>query len=227
MRTFYTHTYTKAGVSQDIVLKQAPPAPHAYGLTDSNSIVQVYTEWFNTPDPVASSVTNENVVDEQVLNFGAMSMGVGHMLFVDGQQAPVSAETVKKQWVHVNNRIFLIESVGWSAISNQLQQLPQASNLNPRRGSIRGLALLDSAPKSVHSSTPGKDRVAMKLAKADAGGPTSIRTGNCFLRAFSLTLEMCFYRAAMGMESRRSFGRRRPPIPLMGARKARFGCIRR
>ncbi len=123
-------------------MRQAPPSPDAYGLTDSNTVLQVYTEWFNTVDPVASTVSYGNVADDQVLNFGAMSMGVGHMLFFNGQQAPVSTGTVNKQWVHVNNRTFLIESVPWSAISNQVQQncpsglcKPQsAARFNPRVG---------------------------------------------------------------------------------------------
>ena len=162
------YTYTKAGLSQDIVLRQAPPAPDAYGLSDATSVLQVYTEWINTAEPVATAVTNGNVLDDQVLDWGAMKMSVGHVLFLNGQQAPLSSGTVQKQWIHVNNKVFLVESVAWSAISNQVQQLHPASNLNPRRASIRGLAFLDQKP--ARPTAAKKDQTAMKLAKADASG---------------------------------------------------------
>jgi hypothetical protein len=50
-----------------------------------------YSQFFNSPMPQATSVTNGNVVDEQVLSFGEMAMGVGQTLFVDGQEAPLNA----------------------------------------------------------------------------------------------------------------------------------------
>jgi hypothetical protein len=176
------YTYTKAGLSQDVILHQAPPAPDAYGLSDASCVLQIYTEWFDSPEPVATAVTNGNVLDDQVLDWGAMKMGVGHALFLNGQQTPLSSGTVQKQWIHVNNKVFLVESVAYSAISNQLSQLHPASNLNPRRASIRGLALLESGPSRLsgaRSSRPpgGASRAAlppdqppMKLAKADTGG---------------------------------------------------------
>jgi hypothetical protein len=44
-------TYTKAGLSQDIVLRQAPLPPDAYGLNDATSTLQVYTEFFTSVQP--------------------------------------------------------------------------------------------------------------------------------------------------------------------------------
>jgi hypothetical protein len=63
------YTYTKAGLSQDIVLRQAPLPPDRYGLSDASSVLQIYTEWFNTTDPVATVVTNGNTIDEPFLSF--------------------------------------------------------------------------------------------------------------------------------------------------------------
>jgi hypothetical protein len=39
------YTYTKAGLSQNIVLRHSPPAPDSYGLSDETTILQVYTEF--------------------------------------------------------------------------------------------------------------------------------------------------------------------------------------
>jgi hypothetical protein len=125
------------------------------------------------------------------------------VLFVDGQQSPVSTGTVGKQWVHVNNRIFLIESIGWPAISNQVAQMPQASNLNPRRGSIRGLALLDSAPKrgntgaKVSAGSLGSANVPlapvgvppMKVVKADKRGRRLVMDWDLLAGSGTLTLQ--------------------------------------
>jgi len=101
------YTYTKAGLSQDIVLLQAPPAPDSYGLSDETSILQVYTAFFNAPEPEINAVTNGNVVDDQVLDFGDMKMGVGQSFFVNVQNASVPAGIVTKQWVDINNTTYL------------------------------------------------------------------------------------------------------------------------
>jgi hypothetical protein len=66
------YTYTKAGLSQNVALRQAPPAPDRYGLSDETTILQVYTEFFNSPMPKATAVTNGNVVDDHLLDFGDM-----------------------------------------------------------------------------------------------------------------------------------------------------------
>jgi len=163
------YTYTKAGLSQDIVLLQAPPAPDAYGLSDETTILQVYTQFFNPPQPEMTAVTNGNVVDDQILDFGDMKMGMGQAFMLIGQDVAVPAGIVTKQWVQVNNGTYLIESIPYSAISNQLQQLPQASNIKPGRGSIRRMAFLESKPSGPRAVVKGQK--SMKLAKAKTTQP--------------------------------------------------------
>src|SRR5580658_7238876 len=165
------YTYTKAGLSQDVVLHQAPPAPHQFGLSDATTVLQVYTAFINPPMPTATCVTNGNVVDDQVLSWGAMSMGVGQTLFVNGQESPLNLNSVQKQWVQYSNSWYLIESIGWGAISNQLSGMPQASNLNPKRGSARRMAFLDRAAKGDHKQE------AMKVAQTETGGKGLNSTG--------------------------------------------------
>jgi hypothetical protein len=121
------YSYTKAGLSQDIMLRQAPPAPSAYGLSDASAVFQVYTEWFDVDDPLATAVTNGAALDDTFLDFGAMRMGIGKALFVDNQGAPLSAGAVRKQWVHVNNRTFLIESKAGALSSTR----PTAKSTSP------------------------------------------------------------------------------------------------
>lgn len=161
------YTYRKAGLSQDIVLRQSPPAPDRYGLSDETTILQVYTEFFNPPQPQTTAVRNSNAVDEPVLDFGDMKMGVGQALFLKGLDAPMTAGMVAKQWIQVEGRTFLIESIPYPAISNQLQELPQASNLKLRRGSVR--RVVESNPSRPNGSA--KVGRPMKMARAEITQP--------------------------------------------------------
>ncbi len=163
------YTYNKAGLSQDILLRQSPPAPEMYGLSDESSILQIYTEFFSPAEPSTIAVTNANIVDDAYLSFGAMSMAPGQALFLNASNSSVSAGYVQKQWISVSNRTFLIESIPYSAISNGFQQLPHASSIKPNRPAIRRLALLDSPPtRSVHSL---KNAPRMQLVKAETAKP--------------------------------------------------------
>ncbi|MGP8200503.1 MAG: hypothetical protein ACLQU4_13485, partial [Limisphaerales bacterium] len=163
------YTYRKAGLSQDIVLRQSPPAPDSYGLSDQTTVLQVYTEFFNPPQPEMTTVTNGDVADDQILDFGHMKMGMGQALFLNGQAAPVSAGMVTKQWIRVDGRRFLIESIPYQTISNQLQELPQSMNLKPRRGSVRRVVLMESNPSRPGQSVNGAR--PMKQARLETTQP--------------------------------------------------------
>jgi len=163
------YTYTKAGLSQDIVLRQSLPTPDAYGLADDTTILQVYTQFFNPPQPEMTAVTNASVTDDQVLDFGDMKIGMGQALFLNGQDEAIPAGPVAKQWVHVNNGIYLVESVPYQSISNRLQALPHASNLKPGRASIRKMAFLESNP--LRPAGSAKEANPMKYGKADITTP--------------------------------------------------------
>lgn len=180
------YTYTKAGLSQDIVLDQAPPAPDRFGLSDETTMLQVYTEFFNAPEPGMTVVTNANTEDDQILDFGEMKMGVGQTFFLNGQDPPASAGAVTKKWVHINGRTFLIEAIPYSAISNQLQQLPQAMNVNVHQGSIDRTALLEASPTRSRGSF--KMDNPMKLSKLKNTQPRLMMDYNLFSSS-TLTLQ--------------------------------------
>ena len=181
------YTYSKAGLSQDIVLRQSPPAPDRYGLSDETTILQVYTEFFNPPQPEMTAVTNGNVSDDPVLDFGDMKMGMGQALFLKGQDAPVTAGMVSKQWIWVDDRTFLIEAIPFRDISNQLQELPQASNLKPGRGSVRRMVFMESNP----SRPGGSAKVGrpMKLARAETTQPRLMLDYELLSSTTNLTLQ--------------------------------------
>ncbi len=164
------YTYTKAGLTQDILVRSSLPPPDAFGLADESSVLEIWSEFFNSPEPEATTVTNGNMTDTQILDFGDMKMGVGRAFFLNGQEGPVPAGLVTKQWIHVNNRTFLIEAIGYSTLSNLIQQFPlHASNLKTGRGSLGRMALLDPPPaRRAIATRSGKP---MKLAKVETKGP--------------------------------------------------------
>ncbi len=163
------YTYRKAGLSQDIVLRQSPPPPDSYQLSDESTVLQIWTEFFNPPQPEVSAVTNNNAVDARLLDFGEMKMGLGQAFFLNGQDAVVSAGMVAKQWIEVNHRTFLIESIPYAAVASMLQQLPHASNLKPARGPIRRMAFVEPSPPRPGGSA--KAGSPMKLARAQTAQP--------------------------------------------------------
>jgi hypothetical protein len=164
-----SYSYTMAGLSQDIVLRQNLLPPDNYGLSDETTILQIYTRFFNFPEPAITSVTNGNDVDAEILDFGDMKMAMGQAFFVNGQAAPVAAGMVSKQWVQINNGTYLVESIPYSTISNQLQQLPHASNIRPSLGGVRRLAFLESKPSWLTGFPKGGE--PMKIARAKSGQP--------------------------------------------------------
>lgn len=126
------YTYTKGGFEQDIVLKQAPPAPEKYGLNSATTRLEVWSEFLNAPVPQRQvsvlkpgSVVagrDESFTDDQ-LDFGAMKMGAGRAF-----QAGASDESsvpVGKSWIQDQGRTFLIEAVELPTVQPDLQVLPQ------------------------------------------------------------------------------------------------------
>jgi len=109
------YTYSKAGLSQDIVLKQNPPPPAEYGLNPATTRLQVITEFFNPPSPVKTNVTTNGLSDDRILSFGEMNMGVGHA-FLFPNNAKTQSSPVVKHWTTIDNRTFLMEEIGYSSI---------------------------------------------------------------------------------------------------------------
>jgi len=181
------YTYTKAGLSQNIVLRQAPPPPSSYGLSDASTILQIYTAFFTPLQPQITAVTNGKAVDDQVLDFGDMKMGPGQAFFLNGQNEPITEGIVQKQWVHVNNATYLVESIHYESISNQIQQLPHASNLKPGRGALRRLAFLD--PLRTGPALPTTAARPMKLVRLQTASPRLVMDYALLSSSTNLTLQ--------------------------------------
>ena len=133
------YTYTKTSFEQDVVLRERPPLPEAYGLNSASTVLQVLTEFVAPPQPVI----HENQISmpmgarkDQTVDFGLMKMVRGKAFDVGSsdQEVPVA-----KTWMTLEGRQFLVEEVPVAAVAELLDELPLPSqtSLKPSTGSMR------------------------------------------------------------------------------------------
>jgi hypothetical protein len=157
-------TYTLSGFEQNVVLNEQPPPPSSLKLNPQTTWLQVITEFFNPPNPAATTITTDGVDDDQVLNFGDLSIGQG-TAFLDARGNQGRGVNVTKQWVQEDNgQVFLIEEVPYMAISNMVSTLPLHSSNGKSGKKIRRTASLKSLLQGPHGSA--KRGGAMKVASA-------------------------------------------------------------
>ncbi len=124
------YTYRKSGFEQDIVLREQPPAPEAYGLNPKTARLQVLTEFFNTPEPASTEglADPKRGLQDNLLSFGQMKMGRGKAFSLAHPAHGVRPEIpVYKSWQHLEGRTFLVEELAYEQVAPQLETLPQAA----------------------------------------------------------------------------------------------------
>jgi trimeric autotransporter adhesin len=162
------YTYTKAGLEQDVILNQQPPAAASFGLNPQTTRLQMVTEFFNPPQPTISSASLPQqsgvVVADDTLDFGMMEMIQGRA-FLLGEDAQEPQVFVGKQWLSANGRQFLFEEVPLAAITNQLSQLSsQTAAIKSRYPLYAVSAKPLLPPRRLAKSSP---RHQMRIARAE------------------------------------------------------------
>jgi len=118
------YSYTKAGMEQDVVLREQPPDPSSLGLNSAETRLQVLTEFVAAPQPNVTATTvatDAGNLEDDSLGFGVMQMGRGKAFLIGGNSPSVM---VDKQWVLLNGRQFLIEEVPVVSIASAIDSLP-------------------------------------------------------------------------------------------------------
>jgi hypothetical protein len=136
-------TYRKCGVECDLVFREAPAPPAAYDLARSSRL-QLWTEFYDTPDPTIIPVppSLSDGLADATLDWGAIKMTRGRAFATDrlpgphGTPGPDAANTrnspgtpVYKSWHHLLDpdtktwRKFLIEEVPHPQLEQQLNGL--------------------------------------------------------------------------------------------------------
>lgn len=138
------YTYTRAGLEQDIILRENPPSPKEYGFDPATTRLEVWTEFQNSAQPLVSSrvvgqsinspsgqrMAEPNLVDDMV-QFGAMRMGHGKAFAANSDTMNNSGAPlipVTKRWQQSQGRNFLVESVWFSEVQVSLETLPSAES---------------------------------------------------------------------------------------------------
>jgi hypothetical protein len=158
-------TINKSAFEQDVILRQAVPAPETFGLSTATTSLEVWTEFDAVPTPnlpgativTGASGTTATLNDSKGMDWGTMQMGTGRT-FRTSDPDDVLALTAK-HWVTTGGRQFLVESVPLTPIAAGLQPLPAAPGHGQLRKAARNrMEALLSVPakdrKSLNAGTP-------------------------------------------------------------------------
>jgi hypothetical protein len=126
------YTYGPGGqFEQDVVLHQRPPDPRALGLNPQTTCLKMLTEIVASSQPAVTPMTAQTVIGEvtdEDLEFGSIKMIPGRAFILGTNQCGVR---VTKQWIQVNGKQFLVESVPIAAVADGLSALPPMAFARP------------------------------------------------------------------------------------------------
>ncbi len=156
---------SKAGLEQDLILREDPPSPAYYNLDPATTVLEVLTEFFNPPVPEKKARLINGVTDE-FLNFGDLKMGTGRVFVMGAETTDIP---VSKQWGTVEGRTFLIEEIPYQAVEPQLDALPKrTASLKSSQDGVRHQVSIKRLLPPVKQAK--KEIGPMKLASAPLDG---------------------------------------------------------
>jgi hypothetical protein len=102
------YTYTKAGLEQDIILRERPPLPEAYGLDPATTRLEIWTEFFNPPEPKIEKAIRRGWIADTIdrsISFGEMKIGQGFSFNLTGGTEAHKGVPVEKHWKEIEGRL--------------------------------------------------------------------------------------------------------------------------
>jgi hypothetical protein len=162
------YTYRNGGLEQDVILHEQPPNPRSLNLNPQTTSLKILTQFFNPPQPAITSInvqTPAGQATDENLEFGSIKMIPGKAFLLGTNEASV---TVTKQWIQLNGKQFLIESVPMAALSEGLSTLPPASARRTPRGRLRDL--LTTLRPAHHASGKNRGRISASRAASPTSG---------------------------------------------------------
>lgn len=172
------YTYRKGGFEQDVILRQQPPLPESMGLNPATTRLQVYTEFFDTPNPLVSTnvfqVQGGLSMSDQMLSFGSMKMVPGHAFLSGDSKVDNKKDTivVGKQWLNWEGRQILVEEVPLAALTNDVASLPKLSMTgteNYQKLAVNHRRLPDRHLANAHGSSLKQRRLARIASSPQQG----------------------------------------------------------
>lgn len=159
VRADVVYTYRKDGMAADVVLREVPPSPAAFGLDPDTARLEVVTEFFEAPEPLKRRRTLATVSEphlrarvaepdwvDEALHFGEARIGEGRAFAWSAREAaalrPEAHAVVGKHWVRTGpRRAILIESVEYVRLFDDLLELPgPPARVQTLRAEVRAAA---------------------------------------------------------------------------------------
>ena len=193
------YTYTKAGFSQDIIIREQPLTPESYGLNPATARLQVLTEFFNPPQPAVTTMLLPKqagiTLTDDNLDFGVMKMMPGQA-FLLGSDAHAGGALVSKSWVKLEGRQFLVEEVPVEALADELAQLPvpQTASTKPNVNStLHVVSAKRLLPPQRLAKTGNKTPFISKAAPPNQGLVLDYQTINSSLTNYTFRGDTTYY----------------------------------
>ena len=129
---------TRSSFEQDVVFRSPPPPPEDFGLDPRHTQIEVLTEFLEFSEPQIS-VYNRNstrsgvqaLVPDIELQFGDLRIVEGQSFSLGEQNGAESPEStpklVRKEWLKIADRQFLIEFLDFDEVQNEINALPRRS----------------------------------------------------------------------------------------------------
>ncbi|MDA7657885.1 hypothetical protein N8737_04210 [Verrucomicrobia bacterium] len=164
------YTYRRTGVVQDIILRENPPEPETFGLSNLTSRLEAMTEFFDVKSPTKEEKVLQRRVDDPVLrelmempDLTDETLGFGEMKMIEGTAFGLGGAAdqekgnrdpiyVGKKWEEIEGRKVLFESLEYETVEPFLKKLPRAGR--KRAALERGDRLFGPEPLLADWSVP-------------------------------------------------------------------------
>jgi len=140
------YTATKAAFESDVILRQKPPPPEAFGLNPRTTRLEVWHDFGEAPSPNRKARPLTPDLADEILDYGDLWFPTGAAYWSDGSVArdTNTAASIRipdfrpgsdlvpvgKSWLATPAGSMLVEAVSWPAIQSKLQDLPLADGLS-------------------------------------------------------------------------------------------------
>jgi hypothetical protein len=185
------YTLGRGSFEQDVVLK-APLNPRDYGFSTNHVRIQIYTEFYDAPNPdrvrrpirveeslaLRNRLASPDLVDE-ILGFGEFVIATGRALR-PGKEAlsGEAAAPVANAFVTTGHRTFLVESVEYASVQGDLASLPhQAANAPKEDMRVPAAVPGAYAVLSLPRPAPSKQVAVARAPKRTIGPIACARAG--------------------------------------------------
>jgi hypothetical protein len=190
---------TLSGVESWVELVEDPPAPSSFGLDDGSTRLELVTEFLNPPQPAKSTVVDTGVPDDLTLHWGKRLRMPSGVAFRMGDNNSIH---VHKQWMNMDGRQCLIESVDYSLAKIALQKLPAANqasiDLRKRNRHVamfkrelpkhRALSSPLTTQLQIAKTVPPNTGFLVDYSIVASGGPFTFMSGQTYFVTNSVSL---------------------------------------